>query len=49
MKKILALLLAVAMVFSFAACSKDQTDLEKIQDVTHSDAIPLPFRYKRRL
>ena len=32
MKKILALLLAVAMVFSFAACSKEQTDLEKIQD-----------------
>lgn len=32
MKKLLALLLAVVMVFSFAACGKDQTDLEKIQD-----------------
>jgi len=32
MKKLLALLLALIMVLSFASCGKEQTDLEKIQD-----------------
>ncbi len=31
MKKLLALLLALVMVLSFASCTKDQTDLEKIE------------------